>query len=196
MLSTKGLSGRSRKVLYLAGFVLLTGTMLVAVSGCSYTAPSLKAVWEKYVEAFKTYHRQLYNFARDRWPSWKDAFQDQKKYQFARIKLKTMKFEYLLNNDPDRLVTEHGIHDFINLVWTEEDTRKLRREVEGAAALIERVQQAKEAFQDHDWKTIREEVRSLPEGDNRYHEIQTAFQERLNSLDPWLDRYNQSKADR
>jgi hypothetical protein len=174
---------------FLAGLLIL---LVLGISGCSATAPTLKEIWTKYAEAFKTYHRKLTEFSKQKWSRWKDAFEQQKDYQFARIKLKTKKFNYLLKHDRDRLITDRTIHDFTTLIWTKDDTRKFRKEVEGAAELVRRVKQERKKFNSYDWETIRQEFRSLPR-DSEYMQIQRNFQDQLDALNPWLKRYNQAR---
>lgn len=170
---------------------VLAGLLVTSV-GCSQTAPTLEEIWGKYTTAFKGYHSKLHRYGKNKWPRWKAAFRQQKQHQFARIKLKTMKFQYLLEHDRDRLITDRGIHSFVNFAWTESDTRKFKQSVEGASDLLQKVREERRKFERFDWESIREAFRSLPTG-NRYQEIQQNFQDRLDALSPWLKRYNQAR---
>ena len=65
----------------------------------------------------------------------KQPLRPQRDLQLAYLELGTSQFEYLLAEDPSRIVLTEGLSQFINFAWPDEDTRTLRGAYPGYAAL-------------------------------------------------------------
>jgi hypothetical protein len=63
--------------------------------------------------------------------------------QLARRELGAMRMRYVLKNDPGRLDRAHGISQFVNLSWSDEDTAKLEKADPTSAELKKRIDELK-----------------------------------------------------
>ncbi|MFB6355356.1 MAG: hypothetical protein ABEJ65_02440 [bacterium] len=168
--------------------------VFLLVTGCGGGEPPTKReIWQKYVNLYKGYQKDLYEFSVKKWPRFKPVFELQKRYQMKRTKLRTMKFVYILEHDPNRIITNRGIHEFVNFPWTSGDTKKFVESVKGAESLVNKVNRLEKKNNNHPmWPKVREKFRALPP-DSKYKELNRSFQSRLRGLSSWLERYNQAR---
>lgn len=164
-------------------FVFLL-TLLLLFSACeaSQSSYSKQEIWQEYTEIYKQYQQDLYHFGSKRWPEYTSVLKAQLQYERARLKLRTMRFQFLLEEHPSRLET-NNIHEFVHFQWSDKDRKHLHSRNPEAQKQFKIVQKRKKQHFDHPkWPELRKKFQSLPE-DNRYHQIQKQFQQQLNELD-------------
>lgn len=155
--------------------------------------PTRKEIWSQYREHYLDFQEELYRAGSRKWPDSRPVLKKQYDYEKANMKWRTMQFEYLLNNHPNRLYTKGSIYEFINFPWTEKDTRRLLKENPEAKELLDRVKRLKKNHFNHPkWPEVRKKMRSLP-SDSQISEVQQTFRNNLLDLERWLKRYRQSR---
>lgn len=163
---------------YLALFVCL----LLLVSCSSSTPSSTAAIWDEYVESFRRYQNDLYQFGADRWPKYEPVLKTQRDYQRARIKLRDRQFQFLMDRYPDQLPTNWTVHDLIHFEWNPNYDTELFDRFPETRDLSERVSRLREqSNRDDQWPELRERFRALP-SDSEYHSIKNQYQQRLEQL--------------
>jgi hypothetical protein len=90
------------------------------------TGGEIEALWKDYVAAEKRLQFDLSKLISDKRPELGGVARLQRDQHFATIEMRNMKFQYLLENDPERLVLDEGLSELANLEWTEEDAEALR----------------------------------------------------------------------
>jgi hypothetical protein len=108
-------------------------TVLSVVAGLAVPAAvpastpgGLSAVWKDYAVARKRFQYDLAKLLEDGWPQLEEVAGLQRDLHFALIELNGLRFQYLLEHDPDRLVIDQGLDTFVEFEWTEKDNRALR----------------------------------------------------------------------
>ncbi len=138
--------------------------------------------WDHYVRAKARYHTRLREFGSERWPELEELFSNSKKYQIAALKLRTEKFRYLLEHDPDRIHRGGDLADFVNFPWSDTDTRRLKQKRPEASQLFERVQRLRRQNKQHPkWPLARSRIRRLPP-DSPYRDIVVEFERRQREI--------------
>jgi hypothetical protein len=86
----------------------------------------VEALWKDYVFAKKRFQFDLSRLLSDTWPQLEGVARLQRDQQFAMLELRNMKFHYLLETDPGRIVLDDGLTPFAEFDWTEADDEALR----------------------------------------------------------------------
>jgi hypothetical protein len=113
------------------------------------TPGGLSAVWNDYAVAQKRFQYDLAKLLEDGWPQLGEVAGLQRDLQFALIELNNLRFQFLLENDPDRLVIDQGLDTFVEFEWTEKDGRALRDQDERYAKLERWVEKFTNELSDH-----------------------------------------------
>ena len=82
-------------------------------------------------------------------PDFERAAMVQRDLQVAYIKRRTTRFEYLLDQEPSRIVLTQGLSAFLNFGWSDEDTEALVEADPRYAALERSVAELREGNDDH-----------------------------------------------
>lgn len=119
-------------------------TILILAAGLVVLQPvetpasgDLAAVWKDYTVARKRFHYDLARLVTDERPELGGVAGLQRDLQFALIELNNLRFHYLIEHAPERLVLDHGLETFARFEWTEDDSEALR-ELEPDYAKLER----------------------------------------------------------
>ena len=100
----------------------------------------------------------------------------------------TSRFEYLLAEDPSRIVLTKGLSQFINYAWPDEDTQTLREADPGYAALEAKVAALRKRNDDQrDWGSFREYFRDTLLKSKEYQALLSEFMEKQKAVEALLD---------
>ena len=103
-------------------------------------------------------------------------------------KLRTARFEYLLANDPSRIVLTKGLSRFTNFAWSDEDTQTLRQVDPGYAALEAKIAALRKPNDDQpDWPSFREYFRNTVVKSEEYEALLSEFTEKQKTVEALLD---------
>jgi len=83
-------------------------------------------VWERYTIAKKRFQFDVFEHLSQKWWDLESTLRWQRDQQLAHIELQNMRFRYLLERHPDRIVMGKGLKAFSDFAWSEEDSRALR----------------------------------------------------------------------
>lgn len=106
--------------------VVVLAAIMIAPLAVNATGGEAEALWKDYIVAKKRHQFDLANLITDKRPELAGVARLQRDQQYAMIEMRNMKFQYLLENEPDRLVWDEGLSTLANFDWTEEDTELLR----------------------------------------------------------------------
>lgn len=101
----------------IVAIVLLVTTPLYAIEK--------NQLWEQQVNSINEFQEKLASLLLKEIPAAKEIILIQRDLQLVMIKMRSEKFYYLLENDPDRIVKDQGLSKWINFEWTKEDEEKL-----------------------------------------------------------------------
>lgn len=168
---------------------LLAGLLVLVLVSCGSPSPDLPSLpssgdsaWDQYIRARARYHVRLHEFGSERWPELEGLFSLSKRYQIARLKLRTEKFRYLREHDPDRINRGGDLADFVNFSWTDTDTRRLKKKRPETTELFERVRRLSRKNDQHPkWPLARSRIRRLPP-DSRYRDIVSQYRQRRGEI--------------
>ena len=114
----------------------------------------------------------------------------QRDLQLAYLELSTARFEYLLDQEPSRIVLTQGLSAFLNFGWSDEDTEVLVEADPRYAALEKRVAELREGNDDHpDWPSFREYFRSTLARDTGYQALLNNFTKTQSGVSGTLETY-------
>ena len=112
----------------------------------------------------------------------------QRDLQVAYLERGTSRFEYLLAEDPSRIVLTKGLPQFINYAWPDEDTQTLREADPGYAALEAKVAALRKRNDDQrDWGSFREYFRDTLLKSKEYQALLSEFMEKQKAVEALLD---------
>jgi hypothetical protein len=153
----------------------------------------LSAVWKDYTVAQKRFQFDLAKLLTDEWPNLVDVAGLQRDLQFALIELKNMRFNYLMDYAPERLVLDKGLATFASFDWTEADSESLR-EIDANYAKLERwVEKFAIDLSDHpDFPEAERHIVSLQHHDY-YRSMVERYQARLVDIESALNISARSK---
>lgn len=80
-------------------------------------------VWDKCSQIQEEWIHTIYDLVISQKPHLKDAADLSLKWRMTALKVNSLKFQYLLEKDPDRLVRDMGITAFMELNWFWDDNR-------------------------------------------------------------------------
>jgi hypothetical protein len=164
---------------------LITG-LVMPVAVTSSSTVDVSAVWKDYTVAQKRFQYDLARLLTDEWPQLDGIAGLQRDLQFALIELKNMRFNYLMDYAPDRLVLDKGLRTFAEFDWTEADSEDLR-EIDTNYAKLERwVEKFTGDLQDHpDLAEADAAIGSLVHHDH-YRSMVERYQARLIDIESAL----------
>jgi hypothetical protein len=173
-------SARSARRAFFAACVALA-VVFVTPQAVNATGGEIEALWKDYVVAKKRLQFDVTRLVSDKWPELGGVARLQRDQQFTMIEIRNLKFRYLLENDPQRLVMDDGLSTLANFEWTDEDTEALRAS-EPKFAVLER------------WVEFNDDLLSqhpnLPMAEKRVEELQR--EEHYRSI---IERYEMRMAD-
>jgi len=83
-------------------------------------------VWSRYVIAKRRFQNNLHGMLVYKWQDLEPTLARQHEQQIALLAMRDMQFRWLLENHPDRVVTDAGLEGLANFEWTGADTDSLR----------------------------------------------------------------------
>jgi len=83
-------------------------------------------VWPRYVIAKRRFQNNLHGLLVHKWQDLETTLQRQHDQQQALLAIQDMQFRWLLENHPDRVVTNAGLDGLAGFEWTDADTDSLR----------------------------------------------------------------------
>jgi hypothetical protein len=144
--------------------------------------PLFVEVWDDYIVAKKRLQTDLAKLLTDKWPDLKGIAALNKDQQFALIEKLNMKFLYLVEHDPGRIVLDDGMSVFSNFAWAESDTDKLRETDPKFAKLETWIAEIDKAIAEHPKRDgIHARVLELMK-DEVYRSMTSRYQKRLDQL--------------
>jgi hypothetical protein len=113
----------------------------------------------------------------------------QRDLQISLNDARTLRFYFLLEHDPGRIVRDEGVAAFINFDWSDEDDDQLRALSLEYTALEKRIEELRRQSDGHpDWPQAREKAKSV--------QGQPDFQEALERLNGvWQEVEEQLQAE-
>ena len=112
----------------------------------------------------------------------------QRDLQTAYLERRTFQFEYLLADDPSRIVLTEGLSQFINYAWSDEDTQTLREADPGYAALEVKVAALRKRNDDQrDWPSFRDYFHNTLVKSKEYQALLSEFMEKQKAAEALLD---------
>ncbi len=139
-----------------------------------------------YAAAQREWQIGLAELAVEQRPEFEAIAKVQRDLQVAYLERGTSKFEYLMAEDPSRIVITEGLSQFINYDWSDEDTQTLREADPGYAALDVKVAALRKSNDDQrDWGSFRNTLLKSKEYQAHY----SAFMEKQKAVEALLDAY-------
>lgn len=146
------------------------------------------AVWKDYVVAEKRLQFDVSRLLTEKWPELAEVANLQRDQTFADLALRNLAFEYLLEQDPSRIVIDGDLSAFTEFEWSEEDSDSLRARNPYFARLEQWAASNARRLAEHpDLALAGERLYSL-QRDEYYLKMIERFQSRLYDLESALDR--------
>lgn len=163
-----------RRSAFIITLICLIAGLVVPLVVTAKSTVDLSAVWKDYTVAQKRFQFDLAKLLTDEWPHLVGVAALQRDLQFALIELKNMRFNYLMDYAPERLVLDKGLSTFASFEWTEADSETLR-EIDTNYAKLERwVEKFTTDLSDHpDFPEADRHIGSL-----QYHDYYRSMVER------------------
>jgi hypothetical protein len=153
----------------------------------------VEALWKDYVVAEKRLQFDVANLLGHKWPELQTVAGLQRDQHFALIELRNMKFQYLLEFDPDRIVYDEGLSQFADFEWTDADSEALREAIPDFLKLERWAEKNSKRLSEHpDLVVAGERVTTLQRDENYQHMIER-YQARMDDLESALDTISQAK---
>jgi hypothetical protein len=173
-------------VLLLVAAVLIAGAV-VHPAFSDVNKAHVEALWKDYVVATKRLQVDVAKMLGDRWPELQNIARLRRDREFARIELRNMQFQYLLEFDPDRIVYDGGLSQFANFEWRESDSEALRETNPDFVKLEKWSEFNSERLTEHpDRVVVRERLTDL-EQNERYLSMIHRFEAQMDDLESALD---------
>ena len=171
----------------LKGIVTLALVSTIAAGTQEFTEVARMAR-ATYAAAQVEWQRGLAELVIEGRPDFKGVAVVQRDLQLAYIELSTARFEYLLDQEPSRVVLTQGLSAFLNFGWSDEDTEILVEADPRYAALENRVAELKQGNNDHpDWPSFREYFRSTVATGTEYRALLNDFTKKQNAVSAVLE---------
>jgi hypothetical protein len=172
-------------VLLLVAAVLIAGAV-VHPAFSDVNKAHVEALWKDYVVATKRLQVDVAKMLGDRWPELQNIARLRRDREFARIELRNMQFQYLLEFDPDRIVYDGGLSQFANFEWTDSDSEALRETNPDFVKLETWAEFNSERLTEHpDRVVVRERLTDL-EQNERYLSMIHRFEAQMDDLESAL----------
>jgi len=179
-------------VFFMAVTVLISGSVVdYAVS--EVNAGHVEALWNDYVIAEKRLQFDLASLLGGQWPELQGVAGLQRDQQFAAIELRNVKFRYLLQCDPDRIVYDEGLSQFASFDWTEADSEALRAANPDFEKMERWAEKMSQRLSKHPGLVAAGERLTTLQRDERYQMMIERYQARMDDLETALDTIARAK---
>ena len=109
--------------------------LVISPASAAEFAETARKARAAYAAAQLEWQRGLAQLVIEKRPDFEAVATTQRDLQVAYLELRSTQFEYLLANDPSRILLTEGLSRFTNLALSDEDTRTFREADPGYAAL-------------------------------------------------------------
>ena len=141
--------------------ILVLAFLVISPATAADFAETARKAQAAYLAAQREWQIGLAELAVEQRPEFEAIAKAQRDLQVAYLERGTSKFEYLMAQDPSRIVLTEGLSQFINYDWSDEDTQTLREADPGYAALDVKVAALRKSNDDQrDWGSFREYFRN------------------------------------
>ena len=141
---------------------------------------------EKYADAQKKYQNDLYELSVSKWPDLKPIIEINRDLQVALVDSRSMKFYYLLEHNPSKIVRNQGVSTFANFDWTDADNKILRDTNPAFATLDDRIKELRASNDGHPiWPEFRDRFKSLS-NDKEYLNITNSLNQTITEVEQLL----------
>jgi hypothetical protein len=145
--------------------------------------------WEIEMFAQREWYQGQRNLAAGRYPEVTGAVDLGLQYQLLRIDQRQARLRYLLENDPDRLVTNRGAHAFKNLDWQEADTAALAARDASYMSVENRLLELNRQYKEHpDHQRALDRFRDDLQRTERYGDLVDRLETRDREIEQTLER--------
>lgn len=178
---------KSTTALALAAMILVASAVVpFAQEKNTDEEPLFLEVWSDYIVAKKRLQTDLAKLLMDKWPELKGIAALNKDQQMAMIDMLNLKFLYLAEQDPGRIVLDDGMSAFSNFDWAESDSEKLRKIKPEFGKLEEWIDEIDKNIAKHPKRDgIHARVLDLMK-DEVYRSMMSRYQKRLAQLEESL----------
>jgi hypothetical protein len=170
----------------------MSGVVVVpSVSGID--TGHVKALWKDYVVAQKRLQFDVSRLLGDDRPELQEVARLQRDQQFALIELRNMRFQYVLDFEPDRLVFDKGLSEFAEFEWKDSDNEALRETNPDYFKLERWAEKNASRLSEHpDLVKSGEHLFAL-QRDERYQSMIDRYQARMDDLESALDTISRAQ---
>ena len=143
--------------------VALITVSAVLTSGLAKAEPGPQdEARQKAVAAQQRFQQDMYDMLASRWRHLEGLAAAQRDLQLALIDAQTLRFYFLLQHHPKKIVRDQGISPFLNFDWTQEDNDQLRADSPDYGELEKRIKRLQGRSDGHPrWPEAREKTLSL-----------------------------------
>lgn len=123
-------------------------------------------------------------------PDFRTIASVQRDLQVAYVEQGTVRFRYLLEHDPNRVILTNGVSGLANFAWTDSDTQSLAKVDPSYLLLQKRIATLeKQNDQEPDWPKFRAWFRETFSRNSDYQALLTDFQARQKEVEELLGKY-------
>jgi hypothetical protein len=152
---------KTRITILFFALVLIAQMSLVTSARAEGRTECAQDVAHKYFLTQKNFQSGMRDLLLANWPELQELATLNRDLQTALAELRKLKLIYLLEHEPDKVVTSGGLSKFSNFDWSDEDQAKFVQASEAHAQLAEKVETLKTANNAHpDWEKLRANFRS------------------------------------
>jgi hypothetical protein len=182
-----------RRSAFLIAILCLIAGLVAPLTVKAKSTVDISAVWKDYTVAQKRFQFDLAKLLTDEWPNLVGVAGLERDLQFALIELKNMRFNYLVDYAPERLVLDKGLSAFAGFEWTETDSEALR-EINANYPKLERwVEKFTAELSEHpDFPEAERQIISLQHHDY-YRSMVERYQARMVDIESALNIAARSK---
>lgn len=163
--------------------VAMVGALLVAMPSDGFgklgrPGGAAQKAWAAYTEAQRQCQQELGDFLSSRRPDLKEIILASRDLQLALIERRSLEFNSLLVNHPERVVRDQGISRFSNFDWTDEDAKVLRRSNPDYEAAVRRVEVLRQRSEGHPLGAALRAAHQALAKDAGYQKIYERFEQK------------------
>ena len=163
--------------------VAMVGALLVAMPSDGFgklgrPGDAAQKAWAAYTEAQRQCQQELGDFLSSRRPDLKEIILASRDLQLALIERRSLEFNSLLVNHPERVVRDQGISRFSNFDWTDEDAKVLRRSNPDYEAAVRRVEVLRQRSEAHPLGAALRAAHQALAKDAGYQKIYERFEQK------------------
>ncbi len=158
--------------------------LFVALLFSCRKAPIRDELWDAYSDTLKKFQYNTFKVMNAQLPEESQLLAKYRDYSLLQLEEKTMKFYYLLEHHPERIIRNQKLYDFVNLKWTKEDQEALHKSIPESAALERRIFSLWREVEP-DWENLREKMETGYQSDE-YKAMQKQHGKRLREFEDRL----------